>query len=212
MNGTPHALAATLAAAMLLAAAARAQTSASDQVKSTLAARFEASGVRGFSLEAVPADTPQPADARVIGNCEGGAYKVLYRRWGGSAGPAASAITPAAPASAARPAERPARTAAASAPSPAPPPAQAAPRPKTDAAPSGGRASEVVAAPLPAPTPARVAPVAPPPPVEAPSIERPWPWSWIGALALLVLAVGFWRWRAHRSAYDEAGLPRGPRL
>jgi hypothetical protein len=211
MNGTPHALAATLAASLLHAGGAGAQTAACDQLKETLSARFEASGVRGFSLEAVPADTPQPAGTRVIGNCEAGAYKVLYRRWGGGAGPAASAIKPAAPApaSAVGPVERPARSAAASAPSPAPPPAQPAPRPKTEATPLGGRASEVVAAPSAAPTPA---PVPLPPPVEAPSIDKAWPWTWIGALALLVLAIGFWRWRAHRSAYDEAGLPRGPRL
>jgi len=37
-------------------------------------------------------------------------------------------------------------------------------------------------------------------------------WRWIGALLLLPVAGWLWAWRAHRSAYDEAGLPRGPKL
>ena len=37
-------------------------------------------------------------------------------------------------------------------------------------------------------------------------------WPWIGALLLLPVAAWLWAWRTHRSAYDEAGLPRGPRL
>ena len=205
MNGTPHALAATLAISMLLAEGAGAQTAACDQLKSTLAARFEANGVRGFSLEAVAADTPLPPGTRVVGNCEAGAYKVLFRRDAGAA-PASSAVKPAAPAaSAPKPAERPVRSAAASAPSPSAPPPQPAPRPKTEETPLPARASEVVAAPAPAS-------VAVPSPVEAPPVDKRWPWPWISALALLVLAAGLWRWRAHRSAYDEAGLPRGPRL
>lgn len=37
-------------------------------------------------------------------------------------------------------------------------------------------------------------------------------WRWIGALAFVLLAASIWLWQAHRNAYDEAGLPRGPRL
>jgi hypothetical protein len=37
-------------------------------------------------------------------------------------------------------------------------------------------------------------------------------WRWILALMLLPLTAWLWAWRAHRSAYDEAGLPRGPKL
>jgi len=37
-------------------------------------------------------------------------------------------------------------------------------------------------------------------------------WRWIGALVFLLIAGAIWVWQAHRSAYDEAGLPRGPRL
>jgi len=76
------------AASILLAGEARAQSHACELLKTELAARFEASGVHGFTLEAVPADTPVPPDAKAIGNCEAGAYKVLYRRWGASRSPA----------------------------------------------------------------------------------------------------------------------------
>ena len=37
-------------------------------------------------------------------------------------------------------------------------------------------------------------------------------WPWIFALLALPLAGWLWAWHAHRSAYDEAGLPRGPKL
>ncbi|HKW82747.1 MAG TPA: DUF1161 domain-containing protein, partial [Burkholderiaceae bacterium] len=85
------ALAAMQAASMFLAAEVRAQSSACEQLKSTLSARFDASGVRGYQLEAVPADAPVPPDARVIGNCDAGRTRMLYRRGAGQqASPAAS--------------------------------------------------------------------------------------------------------------------------
>ena len=37
-------------------------------------------------------------------------------------------------------------------------------------------------------------------------------WQWIGALLLVPVAAWLWAWRAHRSTYDDAGLPRGPKL
>jgi hypothetical protein len=89
-------------ASLLLAPDARAQSNACDLLKIELAARIEATGVRGYSLEDVPADTPVPPDARAIGNCEAGARKVLYRRWGATQPPPAAAPVTG-PASAARP-------------------------------------------------------------------------------------------------------------
>ena len=68
-------------ALLLLAPGAQAQSNACDLLKSELAARIDATGVRGYSLEAVPADTPVPPGAKAIGNCEAGASKILYRRW-----------------------------------------------------------------------------------------------------------------------------------
>ena len=77
------ALAAMQAVSMLLGAEAWAQSSACEQLKSTLSARFDASGVRGYVLEAVPADAPVPPDARVIGNCDAGRTRMLYRKGAG---------------------------------------------------------------------------------------------------------------------------------
>jgi hypothetical protein len=36
--------------------------------------------------------------------------------------------------------------------------------------------------------------------------------SWMWALLLVPAAACLWFWHAHRSAYDKAGLPRGPKL
>jgi len=35
-------------------------------------------------------------------------------------------------------------------------------------------------------------------------------WAW--GLLLLPLLAWLWAWQRHRSLYDEAGLPRGPKL
>ena len=72
----------TLVVSMTFAAGAQAQSSACDDFKAVLAARIESTGVRGYSLETVPASASVPSDAKVIGTCESGARKILYRRWG----------------------------------------------------------------------------------------------------------------------------------
>ncbi len=244
-------------AAALQAATAHAQTEVCDQFKGVLAARIEATGVRGYSLDAVPARTPVPPDAKVIGTCEGGAWKVLYRRWGASRPSSASNSAPApAPASATATAAAAARapvaaaqaivvpvppapkspqlqghsaapTLAASAPSPTPAPVLLSDR-AASAAPAPGPASEkaVVAGAgevsmLPVANPAA--------PTAAAGVRNeavvtnvplarqasPWlaeNWHWLWVLVLLPLAAGVWVWRAHYSAYDKTGLPRGPRL
>jgi hypothetical protein len=66
-------------ASMLPVQGAHAQANACDQLKVRLAARIDPS-IRGFALETVPASTPVPPGAKVIGTCEGGAKKVLLRR------------------------------------------------------------------------------------------------------------------------------------
>lgn len=71
-------------ATFVLATTAHAQASPCDDYKAVLEARFEAAGVRGYSLELVPASAPVPPGAKVIANCEGGARKFVYRRWGGA--------------------------------------------------------------------------------------------------------------------------------
>ena len=205
-------------ATLWLPVAALAQGSACDQLKATLAARIEATGVRGYSLEAVPAATPVPAGAKAIGNCEGGARKILYRRWGGaSAAASASAPLVAAEAPPKRPPpvvrpEVPAPVASVAVAKPAPAPVvtveAAKPRPP--------RASEVqlarvVESVVPQAEPAGVTQENPPLSQQVTGFVTSH-WRWLLALLLVPLAALGWFWRAHYLAYDKNGLPRGPRL
>ena len=193
---------------------ASAQSGACDQLKATLSARIEATGVRDYSLEAVPATVPTPANVRVIGTCDGGRTKVLYYRGAGRPTPpdaTAAARPPAVPASKAEvvmrervpppmPASMPALAPPEPLPAPVPPPVvQAAPQP----------------APAPAPpAPESQAPEAAPttPLVQQASAFAAANWVWLLALVLVPIAGWLWAWAAHRRAYDKAGLPRGPRL
>lgn len=229
------------AASMLLAAGAQAQADPCEQLKGVLAARIDASGVRGYTLETVPGGSPVPTDAKVIGTCQGGASKILYRRWGATrasssaAGAAAPASAPQAIAVRAQQAQRSPGVQGdralppvpASAPSPTPRPvsrsneaASALPTPAH--APENrlvGRASEVEAV-----RAIDRAVAQPAQPQLDKTIEVKVPlsrqasefmaenWRWLCALLLLPVAGWIWLWRAHRSAYDEAGLPRGPKL
>jgi hypothetical protein len=227
---------------LVVAAGAQAQTPSCDDFKAVLAARFESNGVRGYSMQAVPASTPVPSDARVIGTCESGAFKILYRRWGAarassataaSAAPAASGVQAAAAPDApprrapGAPAQRamPALPAAVPAPAPAPMARsnQAAASAATVAAlaptqATAGGASDVVAM-RPVDKPLAEAPVKvqAAPDARLPLMPRVSDlvadhWKWLAAVALAVLAGGTWLWRTYFSAYDKDGLPRGPRL
>lgn len=230
------------AVAILLATGAQAQTPSCEDFKAVLAARFESNGVRGYSMEAVPARTPVPSDARVIGTCESGAFKILYRRWGAARAPSAAAASAAQAASGVRAAAVPeapprrAPDAAAQRAIPALPAAVPAPAPAPMARTSQAAASAAMVA-APAPTQAAVggaSDVVAMRSVEKPLAEAPVKvqaapderlllmprasdfvadhWSWLAALALVVLACGWWLWRTYFSAYDKDGLPRGPRL
>jgi len=229
-------------ASMLLAEGAQAQGSTCDSFKARLSERIEASGVRGYSLEIISSGTPMPRDGKVVGTCEGGARKIVYRRWGESKAPAE------------------AMGAEASAPAPtvlqapAPPVATVRAEPARAAASQAAPTRATAGAVRPAPTPAVVAsavparaadPVKPvsdqtseppavaandrsaaqPPSVQAEKTDVPRPslarravdviadhWRWMLLLALLPLLGWLWAWQAHRNAYDEAGLPRGPKL
>jgi hypothetical protein len=211
---------------LLGAGLAQAQTSAAcEQFKGVLAKRISG-GPGSFTLDDVPADAPVPPGAKAVATCEGGARKILLTR----TGQAAPAATPASDSPAAPPPREgrsatestrpaaPASTATATAPAPA------SSAPATRSAPTEARAAPT---PLPPREPERIA--APPAAAPAESVVAPEAaasapplleratafltrhWLWLAALALLL--AGLLRaWLVHRSAYDEAGLPRGPRL
>lgn len=204
-----------------LPAAALAQGSACDQLKATLAARIEATGVRGYSLEAVPAATKVPAGAKAIGNCEGGGLKILYRRWGGASAPASAVVAPEVPAKRPPPvarAEVPAPMTSVPAPKPAPAPVLApASLVKAEAVePPLVRASEVRVTGVVESVASQARPLEPaeekPPLSQRDSGFVATHWRWLLALLLVPLAMLGWFWRAHYLAYDKNGLPRGPRL
>lgn len=210
--------------------AARAQSANCEAFKDRVAASIDAKGVQGYALEIVPSRAPRPAGARAVGTCDGGAYTVLYRRWAGAAGeapaPAASAPESSAASAASAPAPRTraerrkaeramaASAAAAAAASAAASVATAKPQPAAPAVPSPSPAVATQAAaiaPLPDPRP-----VAPPPVERTASSNlddtlRPVVWVVVVLLAAAALVRAFRRWR-HDRYYDEAGLPRGPRL
>lgn len=197
---------AALIAGSAWAAPVQAQ-SACERLKATLAARIDAAA-RGFVLEDVPADAPVPAGGKVIGNCEGGARKVLLLRG------TARATTPSA-APSLTPAPTPPERVRAQAPPPVASAAASAPAPSREPVVSAPTAAPAPPA-APEPLPAEAAPLAEPAPTAASSPSTPtgllrhWPWA-AGAAGVLLLA---WlaAWIAHRRAYDAAGLPRGPRL
>ena len=215
------------AASVWVASGAQAQTPACDQLKASLTARIKP-GPTGFTLETVRADAPVPPGAKAIGTCEGNVYKILMRRGGNASNAqgAASAVPGLASAVAAKPpvVEAP--------PAPAPRPAELATKPAAASPPDvAPRASEPAApafrGPLPEPEKVALNDPAPAPPVQAPRVAEPSAsgsrtqrvgafvgrnWLWILPLILLPLGAWAWMWIAHRRAYDEAGLPRGPRL
>ena len=49
-----------------------------EELKSEIAAKLDAKGVSGYSLEIV--DKGAAADGKVVGKCEGGAKEIVYKR------------------------------------------------------------------------------------------------------------------------------------
>ena len=54
-----------------------------EEVKAALAAKLDAKGVKNYTLDAVAND--QVGEQKVIGSCEGGSRKIVYKRGGASA-------------------------------------------------------------------------------------------------------------------------------
>ena len=49
-----------------------------DELKSEIAAKIDAKGASGYSLEVV--DKGTSTDAKVVGTCEGGTKEIVYKR------------------------------------------------------------------------------------------------------------------------------------
>lgn len=186
-------------------------SSSCEQFKTVLVGRMDPS-IRGYSMEAMPANATVPTGGKVIGTCDGGATKIVYYRFGAPTPSASSAPV----------ATQPVRTVASATPVPAPtvavpavvaPPVPTAPSTPVQAAPTKP-AVELTA---PANTaPAQVAAETPTEASTSVSVQiaefMAGKWQWLLAFLALALSAAAWAWWMHHNAYDAAGLPRGPKL
>ncbi|MBC3422103.1 MULTISPECIES: DUF1161 domain-containing protein [unclassified Pseudomonas] len=62
---------------MMLAGGAMAAGKPCEELKSEIAAKLDAKGVQGYTLEIVDKGTPA---GKVIGSCEAGTKEIIYRR------------------------------------------------------------------------------------------------------------------------------------
>ena len=60
------------------ATAAFAATKPCEELKAEIEAKLEANGVKNYTLEIVAAD--QVKDGKVVGTCDGGSKKVIYKK------------------------------------------------------------------------------------------------------------------------------------
>ncbi|TAL24540.1 MAG: DUF1161 domain-containing protein [Nitrospirae bacterium] len=66
---------------LLIAAPAFAQRKSCEELKSEIDAKIQAKGVKKFSLEIVPNEkVPEIKDGKVVGSCDGGTKKIIYKR------------------------------------------------------------------------------------------------------------------------------------
>jgi len=69
---------------------------ACDELKSEIAAKLDAKGVKSYSLDIVAKDA-DAGDAKVVGTCEGGTKKILYKKTAAAAAPQAATKEPSKP-------------------------------------------------------------------------------------------------------------------
>ena len=66
-----------------------------EELKAEIAKKLEANGVKSYTLEIVPTEKAEGVEGKVVGGCEGGTKKIVYRRGEGS--PEKPAAEPAKP-------------------------------------------------------------------------------------------------------------------
>jgi outer membrane lipoprotein-sorting protein len=88
----PMKLCLAIAVALLASVSAHAQAAKPcEELKSEIAAKLEAKGVKSYTLEVVA--NGKEGDGKVVGSCDGGTKKIVYRR-GAAAAEAAPAEKP----------------------------------------------------------------------------------------------------------------------
>jgi len=74
---------ATIGLLLFVPLCAHAQAKPCDDLKTEIAGKMDAKGVKGYTLDIVAKE--KDADGKVVGTCEGGTKKIVYSR--GSASP-----------------------------------------------------------------------------------------------------------------------------
>lgn len=67
----------------LVAAPAMAQRKDCGELKSEIEAKIKANGVKEFTLDIVANEEVKEGDGKVVGSCDGGTKKIVYKRGGG---------------------------------------------------------------------------------------------------------------------------------
>jgi hypothetical protein len=80
-----------VAAVLVVPACSYAQAKSCEELKTEIAAKLDAKGVKGYSLDIVAKDA-DAGDGKVVGTCEAGAKKIVYKK--GVAGAEAPAKAP----------------------------------------------------------------------------------------------------------------------
>jgi hypothetical protein len=65
---------------LLMASPALAQRKACEELKAEIEAKIKANGVPAFTLDIVATDQVKEGDGQVVGSCDGGTKKIVYKR------------------------------------------------------------------------------------------------------------------------------------
>jgi len=71
-----------IVASLLIAAPALAQRKDCEELKAEIDAKIKKNGVKEFSLEIVPSEQVKEDMGAVVGSCDGGTKKIVYKRGG----------------------------------------------------------------------------------------------------------------------------------
>jgi hypothetical protein len=71
-----------IVASLLIAAPALAQRKDCEELKAEIDAKIKKNGVKEFSLEIVPSEQVKEGAGAVVGSCDGGTKKIVYKRGG----------------------------------------------------------------------------------------------------------------------------------
>jgi hypothetical protein len=71
-----------IVASLLIAAPALAQRKDCGELKAEIDAKITANGVKVFTTEIVPNEQVKEGEGTVVGSCDGGTKKIVYKRGG----------------------------------------------------------------------------------------------------------------------------------